>query len=279
MASICIVSDSTALFPNPVFQGRSRVHLLPEVWQDGSYPAGQRTKAADFPESLQGKEVPSLATPTAAEFEKFFRQLSGHYSGVLAILHTDQFSQAVLAAQQAATTLHSTVPVRVINSATVSLGLGFIVQAAAEAAESDLPLPELDLYARSLIPKVYGLLSIPGLSYLQRSALINPSQAWVGEHLRVNQVYTLEEGELVPTQKARNSRHLVDIMFEFLSEFVDLQHVALMQGAPPFEQETRALRERLHEEGLQVAISEQIINAPFASIIGPHSLGVFALEK
>jgi len=68
-------------------------------------------------------------------------------------------------------------------------------------------------------------------------------------------------------------------MFEFLSEFVDLQHVALMQGAPPFEQETRALRERLHEEGLQVAISEQIINAPFASFIGPHSLGVFALEK
>ncbi|HKY79572.1 MAG TPA: DegV family protein [Anaerolineales bacterium] len=281
MGSVCIVSDSTALFPNPVFQGRSRVHLLPEAW-NGASPAGQRYKAADFPESLQGKEVPSLVTPSAAGFEKFFRQLSGHYSGVLAILHTDQFSKAVLAAQQAATTLHSTVPVRVINSTTVSLGLGFIVQAAAEAAEaaeSDLQLAELDLYARSLIPKVYGLLSIPGLSYLQRSALINPSQAWVAEHLRVNQVYTLEEGELVPTQKARNPRHLADIMFEFLSEFVDLQHVALMQGAPPFEQETRALRERLHEEGLQVAISEQIINAPFASFIGPHSLGVFALEK
>jgi fatty acid-binding protein DegV len=142
-----------------------------------------------------------------------------------------------------------------------------------------MPLAELDLYARSLIPKVYGLLCIPGLSYLERGGLVRPSQAVVGEFLDITQVYTLEEGELLPTQKARNARHLVDILVEFLSEFVDLQHVSLMQGAPAFEQETRALRERLHEEGRHVPLSEQIINAPFASFIGPHSLGVFALER
>lgn len=279
MPSVCIVSDSTALFPNPVFAGRSRVHLLPDTWQNGSAPSPERYKASDFPESLQTQTVPLLATPSAADFEKFFRQLSGHYAGILAIMHTARFSQAAQSAQKAAATLHGSVPVRVIDSATISLGLGFIVQAAAEAAENDMPLADLDLFARSLIPKVYGLLCIPGLTYLHRGGHINPSQAAVGEYLDVTQVYTLEEGELVPTQKARNSRHLVDILFEFLSEFVKLEQVALMQGAPAFEQETRALRERLHEEGRQVPLSEQIINAPFASFIGPRSLGVFALEN
>jgi DegV family protein with EDD domain len=279
MPPVCIVSDSTALFPNPVFPGRARVHLLPQSWQNGGAAQPERIKAADFPESLQGNQAPLLATPSAAEFEKFFKQLGAHYGGVLAVLHASRFSNASLAAQTAATALHGIVPVRVVDSATVSLGLGFIVQAAAEAAEGGLALGDLDLYARSLVPKIYGLLCIPGLSYLQRGGHVNPSQAVVGEYLRITQVYTLEEGELVPTQKARNPRHLVDILFEFLSEFIDLQHVALMQGAPAFEQETRALRERLQEEGSKVPISEQIINAPFASFVGPHSLGVFAKEK
>ena len=279
MSSVCIVSDSTALFPNPVFPGRSRVHLLPEQWQNGAAQPPERTKAADFPESLQRGPAPLLATPSPAEFEKFFKQLGAHYGGVLAILHASRFSNASLAAQKAAAALHGIVPVRVVDSATVSLGLGFIVQAAAEAAEGGMPLGDLDLFARSLVPKIYGLLCLPGLTYLQRGGHVNPSQAVVGEYLRITQVYTLEEGELVPTQKARNSRHLVDILFEFLSEFIELQHVGLMQGSPPFEQETRALRERLHEEGREVPISEQTINAPFASFIGPHSLGVFALER
>ncbi len=277
MPSICIVSDSTALFPNPVFNGRKRVHILPAAWK-GENPDTERLKATEFPASLRGSSAPVLATPTAEHFEKFFRQLGAHYDGVLAILHAARFSPAAAAAQDAAITLHGSVPVHVIDSNTASLGLGLIVQAAAEAAEGGMDLPELDLHARNLVPKIYGVLCIPGFSYLQRGGYVNPSQAMVGEYLHVTQVFALEEGELVPTQKARNPRHLVDVLAEFLSEFDDLRHVALMQGSPPFEQETRALRERLLEEQREVPISEQIINAPFASFIGPHSLGVFALE-
>ncbi len=278
MPSVCIVSDCTALFPNPVFKGRSQVQLLPAAWQDDQ-PSVERLKAADFPVSLKGAEAPALATPSQAEFEDLFRSAGGKYDGVLAILHSSKFSPAAERAQEAAQVLNGTVPVRVIDSHTVSLGLGLIVQAAAAAAEGGMPLPELDLYARSLIPKNYGMLCIPGLTYLQRAGQVNPSQAIVGEYLDILQVFTLDNGELVPTQKARNARHLVDILVEFLSEFFNLEHIAIMQGAPSFEQETRGLRERLNEERPGIPISEQIINAPFASLIGPHSLGVFALAN
>lgn len=278
MSSICIVSDGTALFPNPVFKGRDRVHLLTATWKP-ALPQSERLRAADLPPSLRDSEAPQLVAPRPAEFEQFFRQLGSRYSEVLAILHAGRFGPTFQAAQIAANSLHGNLPIRVIDSNSISLGLGFLVQAAAEAAEDGISLPELDLYIRSLTPKVYGLLAVPGFSYLRRAGYVNPSQAMVGEYLGITQVYTLEEGELLPTQKARNTRHLVDILLEFLSEFANLQHVALMQGAPPFEQETRALRERLIEERGSVSISEQIINAPFASLIGPRSLGVFALDK
>lgn len=276
--SVGIVSDSTALFSNPVFQGRSLVTLIPATWQANGVKLPERLKAADFPQTLKGSTAPQLATPTRAIFEETFRHVGAKHDGVLAILHSGRFGNAAANAKEAAGALNGSVPVRVVDSNTISLGLGFVVQAAALAANGGMSLPELDLYARSLVPKVYGLLCIPGLSYLRRSGHVNPSQAIVGEYLDISQVYTLDEGELVPTQKARNTRHLVDILFEFLEEFVNLKHVALMQGAPPFEQETRALRERLAEERNAIPISEQIINAPFASLIGPHSLGIFALD-
>ncbi len=278
MPSICIVSDCTALFPNPVFKGRSLVQLLPATWKDPQ-PDAERLKAADFPESLKNADAPQLATPSKAEFEDLFRALGAKYDGVLAILHSSKFSSASANAQEAAQTLSGTFPVRVIDSHSGALGLGLIVQAAASAAESGMPLNELDLYARSLVPKIYGMLCIPSLTYLRRAGTVNPSQALVGEFLDILQVFTLDNGELVPTQKARNARHLVDILVEFLSEFFNLEHIAIMQGAPAFEQETRGLRERLNEERPGIPISEQIINAPFASLIGPHSLGVFALAK
>jgi DegV family protein with EDD domain len=276
VASVCIVSDSTALFPNPVFTGRDRVHLLPSVWK--AEDPTVRLKASDFPASLNGQQAAELSVPSEAQFEKLFRQLGSHYDAILAILHAGQFSPAAEAAQEAASTLQGSMQVRVIDSGTISLGLGLLVQTAAEAAERGLGLTELDLQVRNLLPRIYGLLCIPGLTYLRRRGYVNPSQAVVGEYLNICQVYALEEGELVPSQTARNPRHLVDVVHEFLSE-LDLEHVSILQGAPPFEQETRALRERLAEEQPGVPVSEQIINAPFASFIGPHSLGVFALER
>ena len=211
MPSVCVVSDSTALFPNPVFKGRGQVQLISATWQ-GVQPESERLKATDFPESLKGANAPALATSSQAGFEDLFRSAGAKYDGVLAILHSSNFSSAAERAQEAAQVLHGTVPVRVIDSHTVSLGLGLIVQAAAAAAEGGMPLAELDLYARGLIPKIYGMLCIPGLTYLQRAGMVNPSQAMVGEYLDILQVFTLDNGELVPTQKARNARHLVDIL-------------------------------------------------------------------
>lgn len=274
--SVAIITDSTALFPNPVFPGRDLVHLLSPSWEPKQ--TVERLKATDFPPSLRNTQAPKLATASAADFEALFRQLGAKHEGVIAILHSSEFSNIEEHAQAAAALVHGSVAVRVVDSLTVSLGLGLIVQAAAAASLGGMLLEDLDLYVRSLLPKVYGMLCVPGLTYLQRAGSVSKSQALVGEYLDVLQVFTLDDGQLVPTQKARNPRQLVDVMHEFLSEFPNLGHIALLQGSPAFESETRALRERLAEEKHPTPISEQIINAPLASLIGPHSLGLFAIH-
>jgi DegV family protein with EDD domain len=274
--SVAIVTDSTALFPNPVFPGRELVNILSPAWEPKQ--GAERLKAADFPPSLRTQPAPKLMAPRAADFEALFRQLGAKHEGVMTILHSGEFGPIEEEAQAAAGSVHGSLPVRIVDSLSVSLGLGLLVQAAAAASAGGMKLADLDLHIRSLVPKVYGMLCIPGLTYLQRSGSVSKSQALVGEYLDILQVFTLDDGKLLATQKARNQRQLVDVMHEFLSEFPDLIHIALLQGSPAFEGETRALRERLAEEGRTTPISEQIINAPLASLIGPHSLGLFAIQ-
>lgn len=279
---VAILTDSTISFPSPVFPGRELVHILAAQWQPRRAADAERLKANHFPASLRANNpspVPQLVAPRAADFEAVFRQLGPSHAGVLTLLHSNHFSPIEEEAQAAAGSVHGKVAVRVVDSLTTSLGLGLLVQAAAAASAAGMGLAELELYVRGLVPNVFGILCVPGLSYLERSGQVNHSQAMVGEYLDILQVFTLDNGQLVPTQKARNTRQLVDAMYEFLSEFTDLSHLALLQGAPAFEAETRALRERLAEEGYTTPISEQIINAPLASFIGPRSLGLFAIRS
>ncbi len=278
MPPINILTDASVLFPNPVFEGREHVTILPAYWEPAPADGDEGpAKAADFPKSLNKHAAPIYQAPKVEEFKRAFQQL-GAGAGVLAVIHSSELSPTYANAERAAKDLQGKVQVRVVDSGSVSLGLGMMVQAAAQAGDS-LSLNDLDLYVRSLIARIYTQLCIPSLSYLERLGLVNHSQALVSEYLGMLPLFTLESGELVPTEKARNRRHLVDVLQEFLMEFDNLEHISLLQGAPSFENETRALRERLLEDHPATPVSEQIINAPLASLIGPHSLGVFALER
>jgi fatty acid-binding protein DegV len=92
-------------------------------------------------------------------------------------------------------------------------------------------------------------------------------------------LFVLEQGQLIATQKARSSRHLVDCMHEFVGEFDSLEHIAVVQGVPPFEQEVRSLRERFSLEFGAIPVSEHTIGPSLASLLGPRSLGLFVMER
>ena len=69
------------------------------------------------------------------------------------------------------------------------------------------------------------------MTYLYQSGFIGDAQALVGEMLGLLPIYTLEEGRLTPVEKARNYRQLIDFMQEFIDEFSDLYHIALIQSS------------------------------------------------
>ncbi|MGD8455661.1 MAG: DegV family protein [Anaerolineales bacterium] len=281
MSQVCILTDSTAQFPTPAFAGRKLVNVIPlhVHLNDTLYHKSEGIKAAAFPPSAQRVAGVKVLPPSLDEFQDIYTHLGQFYEEIVVILHTSNLTKTYQNALEAAALVKGKMKIIVIDALTTATGLGLVVQAAAAAAKEGIGGPEIDDMIRSLLPRMYSVFCIQGLSYLHRSGYLSEAQAIVGEFLDILPIFILESGRLIPTLKARNNRHLVDLLHEFLSEFTYLDHIALLQGVPPFETETRALRERLLLDFENTPISEHTISPELAGIIGPHSLGMFALQS
>lgn len=280
MSQVCILTDNAAQFTNPNFPGRDLVSILHSALSLGGkmYAEGRGIKVSQLPESALGGIDPRVHPPTTQTFQRAFLHLWKDHPQIICILHSAQLSQAVENACQAALAINGSTYIQVIDSQTTGVGLGLLVELAARAAHQGHSSTEIVQMLRGQIPRMYTIFYIQHLSYLYHSGFIDLGQATLGEMLKVNVVMLLEGSRLIPSRKVRNLRHMVDTLDEFLGEFVQLKHIALLQGYPPFEHETRVLRERIQTDFPNTRLTEHTLNPIQAAIFGPRSLGIITME-
>jgi DegV family protein with EDD domain len=280
MNSVCILTDTSAQFTKPTFPGRNLVASVPlRLEINGEVVAEPKDiKINSLPPSTSATFQPQVVAPSVEEFRKLFISLGQDYNEIIAVLLSSQLSPAVDHAIEAADGVRGRVSVQVIDSQTTSVGLGVLVQAGAEAASHGDRATEIERLLRGLIPHIYSVLCIPGMTYLYHSGFIGEAQALVGEMLNLLPIYTLEDGHLTPVEKARNYRQLTDYLQEFIDEFSDLYHIALIQSVPGTVHDSRIFREHANLMFPKTPFSEHQINPALALMFGPRTLAVFAME-
>jgi DegV family protein with EDD domain len=281
MSQVCILTDSTAQFPVHLFPGSDLVNVIPfHVQLDEPANAQDKdVKLIHLPASVHTHTNLQVNPPSVEEFNQMFMNLGYRYREIVVILISAHLSSTLVNAQTAIETAKCPAAIHLVDSQTTTVGLGLLVQAAASAAQQGLSGARISRLVRGLTPHVYTVFCLHNLSYLSRAGFIDPAQAVVGEMLEVVPFLTLENGRLSPSQKVRGSRHLVDLLCEFVMEFSAVQHVALIQGVPPFDQEARLLRERLSGLYRSNSFSEHTLGVPLAALLGPHSLGLVVMEN
>jgi DegV family protein with EDD domain len=280
MTSVCVLTDSTAQFIKPAFPGIEYVLSLPVRTRVNGNIFGdfRDLKASGMPSTLRGDFHPRLIPPSEKDFLVAFQTLEQKFQEIVVLLSSRSLSAAYFEAEAALSHHHGSAAIQIIDSQTTSIGLGLLVQLAAAKAKSGASGADVCRTIRGALQKVYSVFCIQGLSYLASAGFLDSSQAVIGEMLGVTSLYNLERGKLVPVHKIRNSRQLLEILFEFVSEFSNLSYVALLHDPQIFDQESRHLRDRLISNFPAVTVSEHPLNLHLATIFGPSSLGVIALE-
>jgi len=281
MARVRVVTDSTAHFGPGVIEKLGvtvlplRIHLGAETLTDGP----DLDKEMFFRQMARSPLPPRSVPPPVEVFEQAYKELSQTTDHILSLFVSSSLNDACAVARQAANRLLGRCEIAVIDSQTVSVGLGILVKAAAEAAAEGQSLDDIERLIRAMIQRIYVVFFAETLDYLEREGRIRPAQALLGTMLNIKPFLTMDEGVLIPIEKVRSRDKAVDKLFEFVSEFSGIEQIAILQSTPRPTQETKLLLERLGMifPGLEAPI---VVYGPtLASHLGLGALGVIVFER
>jgi DegV family protein with EDD domain len=276
-----IVTDSTARFPTRGFLDRFSISIAPLRIHRGaeSVVEAMKMNSEEIEPLFRGHDTLPVADPPSVDtFIQTYSTLRRQTDQILSIHTSAQINPIVANAHTASQQFLGRSDIQIIDSQSISVGLGLLVQAAAEAAAQGEDFETIIRIVRGMIPRLYLIFAVDDLAYLEHNGLISRSQAILGNMLGVIALLTIEEGKITPMEKVRTRARSIEKMVEFTSEFAAVEHIAILQNSLRTADECRTLKDRLRAlyRGVPITISDY--GPSVATYVGPRSIGVVVLE-
>jgi DegV family protein with EDD domain len=251
-ARIAVVTDSTAYLP-PALVADHDVTVVPlQVVLDGrSLAEGSEVTSAEVAAALRAGLLVTTSRPAPQVFVDTYRRLAEAGAQAIVSVHlSGELSGTADAARMAAREVaEGGSQVRVVDSRSLGMGLGYAVLAAAQAAAEGADLPRVAEQAarRALATSTY--VYVDTLEYLKRGGRIGAAQALVGTALGVKPLLQLVDGRLEPLDRVRTGARALARLVEVAAEAAGDRPVDLAvhhMAAPERAEDLAAdLRERI----------------------------------
>jgi DegV family protein with EDD domain len=265
MSRTLLVTDSTSYLPEG-WATELGVTVVPvQVIINGrSFDETDISQARDVVDALVAMEPVSTSRPSPQRFSDVFDSAgAAGFDHVVVVTLSAALSgtweSACLAAQAAS------VPVTVLDSQQIGMGLGWKVVAAARCRDSGGSPEEIAEAVAGA--RVHTYFSVHTLEYLRRGGRVGNLSARLGAALQVKPILTLVDGRVEAVEKVRTDARAVQRLEERALETVTepeaciaVQHI----GAPERAQSlAESLRSKLP--------NAQIVECPVGGVIGAHT--------
>ncbi|HLW01089.1 MAG TPA: DegV family protein [Ktedonobacterales bacterium] len=245
--AVRVVTDSTADLAKDQAQELG-ICVVPLTVQFGEevYRDGVDLGSADFFAKLAtSKVMPTTAAPPAGLFEEAYRQLfRDGADGILAILISSILSGTYNSAVVGAQALKDQArPIEVLDSRSVSGGLGIAVLAAARAAGEGKSLAECKAVAESVLARMHIYAVLDTLEFLQRGGRIGRARQLLGTLLNVKPMLTVKEGAVLPLENVRTRSKAHERIAQLLEKLGEIELVGIAETDEEIGQQlTKAIR-------------------------------------
>ncbi|MFN8128013.1 MAG: DegV family protein [Candidatus Nanopelagicales bacterium] len=271
--TVAVITDSTACL-TPDMAARAGLTVVPiHVVIDGrSYRDGVDITSDEVAAALSGGSVVSTSKPTPQEFLAVYTAAAQAGATEIVSVHVSAalsgtYDSARLAAREAS------VPVTVVDSHSIVMGLGFAAMTAAEAVYSGADAARAAEAARLSAAESSVLFYVDTLEFLRRGGRIGKASAWLGGALRVKPLLHVDDGVVAPLEKARTANRALGRLTELAVEAaadrpvrLAVQHLDAQERA---EGMAARLRNKLHAE---VVVCE--VTAVMGVHVGPGVVAV-----
>lgn len=199
--AVVVVTDSSARLC-PELGEQWAIRQVPLHVLDGD--TDLRDGVDPVPPDIHDRAKVTTSGATPAELADTYRRAlaEGGGDGVVAVhisaALSSTYSSAVLAAREFGQA------VRVVNSRSAAMGVGFVALAAAQSASTGAGLDAVEAAARSAVARVHAFIVVHRLDNLRRSGRIGTAASWLGTALSLKPLLCLDvDGRLVLSQRIR----------------------------------------------------------------------------
>jgi len=265
--SVKVVTDSVADLPSEVTRELG-ITVIPLNVRFGTkvYRDGIDLTAEQFYDRLTHNETtPVTSVPSPGTFAEAYDKLAEETDEILAIIVSSKLSGTYDVALQSIGLMKQKCRVEVIDSRWAVMAEGFMVMAAARAAQAGASLDEVVDITRRNITRVDFRAAFDTLEYLKRGGRIGAAQALLGSMLKVNPIITIKDGLVEPAGRTRSRAKAIEHLYNFAMSFSHIEGIAIEDAACPDDAEL--LVERLSSRFPK----EHIYRSRTTPVIGTHT--------
>jgi uncharacterized protein len=206
-SGVAILTDSSCDLPKEILD-RLQIHMVPLSIHFGEtfYLDRYTIQPEQFYSMLADSgHNPTSAQPSIRDFQNKYEYLCSHYSSVIAVNLAMGLSGTFNSSCQAAKEISKRTgkKIDVIDSGTVTGGLGLIILRLAEAIENGAEHEEILPEIRKWVKKTQVRVTVPTLKYIIRSGRVSAFKSFIARLLDLKPVITVDEkGHAVLSSKS-----------------------------------------------------------------------------
>ena len=214
--------------------------------------------------------LPETAAPSPGKFEEAFRSAFDDGAEAIVCVNISSGLSATMASAQNAARALADRDVRVIDSRSVTWGLGSQVVAAGRAAASGASADDIAALVEDMVgrTRVYGTLDT--LENLKKGGRIGNAQALIGSLLSIKPLVSVE-GVVEEAGRARTRSKALRGLVDKVREAGPVENLGVMHGSAPDIEEFVTMLAEVHPRD-QIHVGE--IGATIGVHAGPRVIGL-----
>jgi DegV family protein with EDD domain len=267
--TVKIVTDSAADIPPEILKELD-ISVVPlyvrfgtEVFKDGVTINNEQF----YQRLTTSGEFPATSQPTPLDFQETYEKLCDNTDGIVSIHLSEKFSGTCEAARQAGSALKGKCSIEVIDSESMTIGLGMVCMTAARAARAGASFAETVKIAREAIREIHFMSMFDSLKYLVKGGRVGKAKGMIGIILNIKPLLGMKDGIVVPVGRVRSASKGIEEMYNFMAGAIKkgtVKELAIMYNT--VRKEADALKERIAPH-----YPRKIIMGQIGPILGTHA--------
>jgi DegV family protein with EDD domain len=265
--TVKVVTDTTADLPASIIADLG-IKVVPQYVRFGDKVFRDQVDISndEFYRRLQNDPAhPSTSQPSPKDFVDVYKSLGPSRDGILSLHLSRKLSGTYDSALQAKQLMAKEAMIEVVDTSSVSMGLGLLAILAGRMAKQGATLKEINIAITDAAPRMRLMGIFDTLKYLAAGGRIGKAKALLGSILSVKPVITVKDGELHPAGQVRSRAKGIERLEEWTGSLGKIADLAVVHTTTP--DEAQALAGRLK----RFLPENQVVISRLSAAVGAHA--------